>query len=72
MRRFTTAFALLTIALTAAACDPYQALQGKVPGSPQANDDLSINAHVLPGAPEPHISNTPDVNIPADVPNTNR
>ncbi len=60
MRRFITAFALLTITLTAAACDPVAAI-----------DDRFSVPSPDPG-PGPCLSGSHTQTLPADLPNTNR
>jgi hypothetical protein len=63
MRRFATTFALLTIALSTAACEPYRAFTNALPEgcNPNGNPQLAVepasdtwSAHPAPTLPGPH------------------
>lgn len=69
MRRFATTFALLTIAFSTAACDPYQAITNALPQgcNPPTGPQLSAPPSAAPNS----LNSAPDINVPAPNPNTN-
>ena len=68
MRRFATTFALLTIALSTAACDPYQAITNALP---EGCDPIGPQLSVEDEQASQSITSGKAVNIPAENPNTN-
>lgn len=67
MRRFATALALVTLALSTAACDPYQALQDAlpVPCSPAGESNAPSFQH----NPD-QLAGQHTMTLPAELPNT--